>query len=380
VGIAPTPAVASIARHVGAAAGVVISASHNPIEDNGIKIFAGDGYKLDDDLEATIAEAAARDDLPRPTHGGVGRIENAPGLVDRYLSELVRSGGDLSSLTVVVDGAYGAAYAVGPAVLEQLGATVIALHAQPDGRRINVACGATDLRALAACVRDVADKRPGAHVVGVAFDGDADRALFVAEDGQTMNGDHVLLVLARDRKRAGTLPGDVLVGTVMANVGLEHALSDEGIGLVRTPVGDRYVLEAMRAGGYVLGGEQSGHIIDLERNTTGDGPMTAVSLLSLLAREGTTLHELMGALRVYPQVLLSVRSTDKDVAQREESVRAAIAKAERELAGDGRILVRPSGTEPVIRVMVEGKDHATTDKIAREIAGAIRTAARDAAP
>ena len=375
IGIAPTPAVAAVARHLGAAAGVVISASHNPIEDNGIKIFAGDGYKLDDEVEATIAEAVTREDLPRPTHGGVGHISSAPELVERYADELVAAGSDLCGLTVVVDAAYGAAYALAPAVFTRLGARVIALHAEPDGSRINVACGATDLRTLAACVREAAAERPGEHVVGVAFDGDADRALFVAEDGTSVTGDHVMLVLARERKMRGALPGDALVGTVMSNVGLERALDAAGIRLIRTPVGDRYVLETMRAGGFMLGGEQSGHVIDLDLNTTGDGPMTAVRLLGIVVRGGTTLRALASSLRVYPQVLVNVRAGNKALVERDDGVLAAIARAERELAGDGRILVRSSGTEPLIRVMVEGKEHAATDRIAREVADAVRSAA-----
>jgi phosphoglucosamine mutase len=380
VGIVPTPGVAGITRHIEAAAGVMISASHNPIEDNGIKIFGADGYKVADDVEAEIEAALERDDLPRPTHEEVGIARTSLGLVDRYVIDLLEAGGDLTGLTVVVDAAFGAAFRVGPVVLQRLGARVVPLHAEPDGARINVDCGATDLRALATHVRDLVAAEPAAHVIGVAFDGDADRALFVDETGATVSGDHIMLVLARERKQRAALPGDALVGTVMSNIGLEHALAAEGITLVRAAVGDRYVLQLMRAGGYALGGEQSGHIIDLERNTTGDGPMTAVVLLSIVAREKTTLRELVSALRVYPQVLLNVRTARRDVLDRVD-IRAAIANAERELSGSGRILVRASGTEPLIRVMVEGADRATIERLAMEVAGIIETTAlRDSRP
>jgi phosphoglucosamine mutase len=375
IGIAPTPAVAAVARHRRAAAGIVISASHNPIEDNGIKIFGGDGYKLTDTVEARIEAALDRDDLPRPTHAGVGAATAEPELVDRYVADLVKKGADLSSLVVVVDAAFGAAYRVAPEALRRLDAHVVALHAEPDGSRINVACGTTDMRALTARVREVAAASPNAHVVGVAFDGDADRALFVDEDAHTVSGDHVMLALARERKARGALPGDTLVGTVMSNVGLERALAASNIGLLRTPVGDRYVLEAMRAGGFVLGGEQSGHIIDVECNTTGDGPMTCVQLLSLVARERTTLRDLVRDMRVYPQILLNVRTLAKDEVEQDREVRSAIARAERELGEEGRVLVRSSGTEPLVRVMVEGRDRASTERIARDIVVAVEAAA-----
>ena len=207
--------------------------------------------------------------------------------------------------------------------------------------------------------------------MGVAFDGDADRAVFVDETGATVSGDHVMLALTRERKARGALPGNALVSTVMSNFGLEQALAADGIAMLRTQVGDRYVLEAMRAGGYVLGGEQSGHIVDLDRNTTGDGLLTCVLLLSLVVRSGATLAALVADMPLYPQVLLNVRSRDNAVAERSESVRAVIARAQRELSGEGRVLVRPSGTEPLVRVMVEGRDSASTSRIAREIAAAI---------
>ena len=371
VGIVPTPAVAALTVHLDAAAGVMISASHNPIEDNGIKFFGADGFKLSDALEDAIAARLNDPRLPRPTHADVGTAQVSRGIVDRYLTMLEEAGSSLAGWTVVVDTAFGAAYQVAPAVLRRLGATVIAINAEDDGRRINVACGATDLRMLQARVR--AESADGGHVVGVAFDGDADRVKFVAEDGEALDGDHTLLILARDRKARGALPGDTVVATVMSNVGLERALAAEGIRLERAAVGDRYVLETMRAGGFPLGGEQSGHVIDLDRNTTGDGPMTAVAVLSAAARAGTTLRELAAGLVVFPQILVNV------VAERAAAglpaVREAIDRAELRLGTEGRILVRPSGTEPLVRVMVEGRDDAEIREVAEEIAAAIRQAA-----
>jgi phosphoglucosamine mutase len=274
---------------------------------------------------------------------------------------------------VVVDAAHGAAFAVAPAILRRLGAEVVAINADDDGTRINVACGATDLRALQSAAAAARDR--GGHVVGVAFDGDADRALFVDETGAVVDGDAILLALARERKARGALPRDTVVATVMSNVGLARALTREGIALERAAVGDRYVLEALRSGGLVLGGEQSGHIIDLERNTTGDGPMTAVLLLSAAARAETTLRALAGGLTVYPQVLVNVPVADRGVAASPQ-VQAAVAQAERELGDEGRVLVRPSGTEALVRVMVEGPDDPTIRGLAEGIAEAVRAAAR----
>ena len=366
VGVIPTPGVARIVVLESAAAGVMISASHNPIEDNGIKIFGPDGFKLDDAREDRLEAALDDATLPRPTHGGVGIVRGSRDLVERYVATLVAGGDDLSSLTIVVDAAFGAAYDVGPRAFALLGAAVEPLHAIDDGSRINVACGSTDMRALVSRVRELARERPHAHVVGVAFDGDADRALFVDEAGDLKNGDHTMLALARDRQRRGALRGATVVGTVMSNVGLERALRADGIALVRAAVGDRYVLEAMREGPYSFGGEQSGHILDLERNTTGDGPATAVALFALVARERTTLREL-AHLHVAPQVLVNVKTARRDVLG-SDAVLAAIARAERELGRDGRILVRPSGTEPLIRVMIEGDDGPQIDRLAHEVA------------
>jgi len=375
LGIVPTPAVAAITVSIGAAAGVMISASHNPIEDNGIKLFAADGFKLSDAEESEIESLIdTHASLPRPTGLDIGIVTATRGLVDNYFAKLVAAGADLHGWTVVVDAAFGAAYLVGPKIFERLGARVIPLHCDDDGSRINVDCGATQLEPLRARVRAEAARVTG-PVVGVAFDGDADRALFVDEAGETLSGDHVMLALARDLHARGELRGDTVVGTVMSNMGFEKALERDGIALVRAAVGDRYVLEALREGGYRFGGEQSGHVIDLDRGTTGDGPMTAVALFALAARARRTLHELTRELTVYPQVLVNVRVEDKSVAEHPR-VREAIANAERALHSDGRILVRPSGTEPLVRVMVEARDGAITHDAAEAVAAAIRSVSR----
>jgi phosphoglucosamine mutase len=373
LGVVPTPCVAVVTVETEAAAGVMISASHNPIEDNGIKFFGADGFKLSDAVEDEIGERLDDSSLPRPTHAGVGVAKLAHNLAGRYLEKLVAAGTDLTGWTVVVDAAFGAAFEIGPTVFERLGARVIAINAADDGARINVGCGATDLAMLQSTVRaEIA--RGNERVVGVAFDGDADRAKFVDETGALLDGDHALLILARSRFDRGALPGGAVVATVMSNVGLERALERAGICLLRAPVGDRYVLEAMRAGGYRLGGEQSGHVIDLDLNTTGDGPMTAVTLFGVAARAGVRLHDLAATLTVFPQILINVRVEDRSIADA-PAVLAAVSAAEARLGVAGRILVRPSGTEPLVRVMVEAADTKTTEDVAEAVAGVIRSAA-----
>ncbi|MFN2459849.1 MAG: phosphoglucosamine mutase [Candidatus Velthaea sp.] len=370
LGVIPTPGVAAVTQRIEAAAGVMISASHNPVEDNGIKFFGSDGFKLSDAIEDEIEARLEDEAIPRPTHDGVGTVAFQRGLVDRYFATLVEAGEDLRGLTVVVDAAFGAAYAVGPMIFQRLGARVVAINAEDDGSRINVECGATHMMMLAEAVRAEA-ARGNARVVGVAFDGDADRALFVDETGTILSGDHVMLVLARDLKARGELAGDTVVGTVMSNVGLERALARDGIRLVRAAVGDRYVLEAMRIGGFRFGGEQSGHIIDLGRNTTGDGPMTAVTLFASIVRSEIRLQDAAAALTVYPQVLVNVRVANKDVLERAR-VLAAIADTERALGTDGRLLVRPSGTEPLIRIMLEGPADDAIRALAHSLAETVR--------
>jgi phosphoglucosamine mutase len=372
VGIVPTPAVASITTRIDAAAGVMISASHNPIEDNGIKFFGADGFKLSESVEAEIEDLIDDHSLPRPTGLDIGIAKQAHGLVDRYFATLVEAGANLAGYTVVVDAAYGAAYLVGPKIFERLGARVVALNADDDGSRINVQCGATDLRMLQARVVEELARATG-PVIGVAFDGDADRALFVDEAGAILDGDASMLIVARDLAARDELPQRVVVGTVMANMGFEAALERASIRLERAAVGDRNVLAAMRAGGYRFGGEQSGHVIDLARSTTGDGPMAAVALLSIAARTRTSLHALASDLLVYPQVLVNVRVSDKSVTEH-PAVRAAVADAERELEHEGRILVRASGTEPLVRVMVEARDEKQMHALAQAVAETIRSA------
>jgi phosphoglucosamine mutase len=368
IGIVPTPAVACVTRSEGAAAGVMISASHNPIADNGIKFFGADGFKLSDDVESEIA-ARLDEAFARPTGVDVGVVRQAQNLAKHYYRELYEGASDLHGMHVVVDAANGSAYAIAPYALRKLGATVREINCDNDGSKINVESGATHLAPLQAAVR--ASRNSGARgVIGVAFDGDADRVLFVDETGAVVSGDHVMFAIGRHLHNRGELPGDAIVGTVMSNIGFERALRRHGIGLVRAAVGDRYVLAAMRDGGYILGGEQSGHIIDLRRNTTGDGPMTAVALLGIVAASGTTLHELVSEVVVAPQILVNVRSARKDVLD-VPAVCDAIAAGAQALGETGRLLVRPSGTEPLIRVMAEGDDLEKVEKVARKIAARI---------
>ncbi|MBV8363168.1 MAG: phosphoglucosamine mutase [Candidatus Eremiobacteraeota bacterium] len=372
VGVLPTAAVAIVTRRTNAAAGCMISASHNPIADNGIKFFSSDGFKLSDESEQQIEDVLADDANSRPTGTAIGIARIALNLGAHYYDALYEHAGDLSGLTVVVDAAFGAAYAIAPYVLRKLGATVHELNCEADGARINVDCGATDLGPLRQRVRELIE-RGEERVIGVAYDGDADRAQFVDETGSALNGDHVLLILAQALHRSGDLAGDGVVGTVMSNFGLEEALKRNGISLVRAPVGDRYVLEAMRTGGYLLGGEQSGHIIDLRRNTTGDGPMTTVTLLSLLTASEMRLHDAASQMQSYPQILLNVAGCSKETL-RDPTVTQSISQAEQQLGANGRILVRASGTEPVIRIMVEGKDQSQIDRLAQGLATEVAAA------
>lgn len=370
LGVIPTPAVACVTRREGAAAGVMISASHNPIADNGVKFFGPDGFKLSDEIEGEIESLIDSTDLPRPTGADVGVARLAQNLARHYYRELYESHADLEGLHVVVDAAYGAAFAVAPYALRKLGAKVTELHCKNDGGRINVGCGATDLRPLQAAVSARTSAGEG-HVVGVAFDGDADRALFVDETGAVVSGDHVMFAIGSDMHASGELVGNAIVGTVMSNIGFERALRGRGIALIRAPVGDRYVLERMLAGGYVLGGEQSGHIIDLRRNTTGDGPMTAMTLFGIVTRARTTLHDLVRDVVVAPQILLNVRTAELDVLDVAD-VRDAIATGLAALGTAGRLFIRPSGTEPLIRVMAEGDDRVLVEQVAARVVAEIQ--------
>lgn len=368
LGILPTPGVAWLTRWLNAAAGVMISASHNPIEDNGIKFFASDGCKLSDALEDEIA--AHVDDgaaLPRSIGARVGMIDDRRRSQGAYADHCQAQGTDLSGKTVVIDGAHGAAYDLAPKVFSRLGARVIKLHCTPNGKKINVRCGSTDLSDL----RESVLAHPGS--IGVAFDGDADRALFIDENGDEVTGDHVLAMRARDLLSRDELPHRVVVATVMSNIGLERALEGLGVTLIRTPVGDRYVLEEMQRGGHRLGGEQSGHIIDLRSNTTGDGIATAVGVTRLAAGE-RRLADIAGIMRRHPQVLVNVTAVDKSCLEHDAQVKQIIAETKEALGKNGRILVRASGTEPLIRVMIEGQEEARIRELAQLVADKIRAA------
>jgi len=355
LGVVPTPGVAFLT--IGHAdMGVMLSASHNAMPDNGVKLFGGTGHKLPDDVEDAVVAAM---DAPweRPTAGAVGRVREADGVV-AYLGHLVATGTRLDGLRVVVDCANGAASAVAPAAYAALGASVTAIHAEPDGLNINDGCGSTHPESLVE--RVVAE---GADL-GVAHDGDADRCLLVTADGDLVDGDQILAILAVARN------APAVVSTVMANLGFKRAMASYGIEVVETAVGDRYVLEAMRAHGIALGGEQSGHVIVADHATTGDGVLTAIQVMSAMALTGRTLADLAGVMERLPQVLVNVRVDDKAAALARGG--DAVADAERALGDEGRVLLRPSGTEPVVRVMVE----ATSEDLAREWAERVAAAVR----
>ena len=360
LGVLPTPAVAWGVLQRGAAAGIVISASHNPYPDNGIKLFGADGYKLLDAEEEAI-EALLDHDGELPTGSGVGTTSTATGAADAYAEWVAEVAGvSLAGMPIVVDCAHGAATTVAPRLFELLGADVTLIACEPDGCNINVECGSTHLGHVAAAVVDA-----GA-TLGVAFDGDADRVLFVDADGNTVDGDHILTLLAADAIARDALPGNRVVVTSMANLGAHHALRALGCKLEVTDVGDRYVLEAMRRDGSVLGGEQSGHVIALDHQTTGDGPLTATLVLAALARSGQTLADAAAAVEKFPQNLISVRARREGLDDC-APLWDAIATAEAHLGENGRIVVRASGTEPLVRVMVEARDGAECQTIAEAL-------------
>jgi phosphoglucosamine mutase len=382
LGVIPTPAVAFLTRDLGAELGVMLSASHNPAPDNGIKLFGHGGFKLpdavEDEIEAHIGMPARRvDELP----AGFGRVSDADQERDRYTQHLLSSlpvtggpagsgqpGAPLAGLTVVVDCAHGAASEFAPRMLQQAGAKVIAIGASPDGLNINDGCGSTHLDVLRAEVT-----RHGADA-GIAHDGDADRCLAVSADGAVVDGDQILAVLALALAGQGRLAGNTVVSTVMSNVGFRNAMQDAGITVVETAVGDRYVLEAMRAGQFRLGGEQSGHIIMLDHATTGDGLLTALHLLATMARQALPLADVAAVMTRYPQVLVNVPGVDKSRVTASPDVAAAVAAAERDLGSSGRVLVRPSGTEPAVRVMVEAIEADQAKSVADRLAAAVRAA------
>ncbi|MFN2426504.1 MAG: phosphoglucosamine mutase [Candidatus Binatia bacterium] len=373
VGPMPTPGIAFLTRSLRADAGVAISASHNPYSDNGIKFFGPDGFKLADSAEADIEALMSSDvlDRTRPTGHGIGkafRIDDADGRYNVFLKNVLPRELTLDGLRVVIDCAHGAAYRIAPTVLSELGADVIAIGVSPDGHNINDQVGATHVAGLRERVR--AEKAD----VGIALDGDADRCILVDEKGEEVDGDHVLAILGLAMMDKGNLAGSTVVATVMSNFGLEVALRERGIALERTPVGDRYVVERMVEGGFRLGGEKSGHIICLDHATTGDGMVTALSVLTSMKLSGRPLSEGRSLLRSYPQRLVSLRVKERRALSSIPSVVGAIAEAEGALGGRGRVVVRFSGTEPLARVMVEGEEESAVERHAQRIAAAIEAA------
>jgi phosphoglucosamine mutase len=365
-GVLPTPAIAYLTERHGASLGVMLSASHNAMPDNGIKFFDAHGFKLPDAIEDAI-EVRLNEPWDRPVGGAVGRVRELPSAGQDYIDHVLDVVQNrLEGLTVVVDCANGAASAVSPEAMRRAGAHVIAIHASPDGLNINEGCGSTHMDDLVAAVRE-----HGADV-GIAHDGDADRCLAVDADGNVVDGDQILAILALAMRDRGTLARNTVVATVMSNLGFRIAMDDNGVDVVTTAVGDRYVLEEMRSEGYALGGEQSGHVVILDRATTGDGVLTALALLDRMAETGSSLSELAAVMTRLPQVLINVDGVDKSRLAQSAEVQAVVSAIEADLGTSGRVLLRPSGTEPLVRVMVE----APTADAARDAAEAIAAAVR----
>ena len=370
-GIIPTPAIAYLARKHKAKAGIVISASHNPFHDNGIKFFGGDGYKLpdsvEDELEAIVHQLETDDNYPRPTAEHIGHIEYRTDLLNQYMEFVISTCKErFEGVKVVLDCANGAAYEAMPKILRHLGATVKVIHAMPNGTNNNDGCGSTHLESLQKAVLE-----NGADF-GIAHDGDADRCLCVDEKGQIIDGDHILVMCAMDMMKDGKLPYNTVVTTVMANIGFHQAIKKAGGRAEITKVGDRYVLENMLKNGYKIGGEQSGHIIFTDFSTTGDGLITALQVLSSLKRSGRKASDLTALMTTYPQLLVNVKVATKEGWETNEAIKEAIAEGDKELGENGRILVRPSGTEPLIRVMAEGPDQEQLDRICHAIADVVK--------
>jgi phosphoglucosamine mutase len=366
LGVLPTPGVAYLTDALKADLGVMLSASHNPMPDNGIKFLARGGVKLDDAIESAI-EKRLREPWDRPTGGGVGRVTTYDAAVTDYASHLVGTvHGSLRGIKVVLDCAQGAASTVGPLALREAGAEVVAICAEPDGLNINDGCGSTHLGLLQRAVLE-----HGADV-GFALDGDADRCLAVDHEGNVVDGDQLLAILALAMRDAGTLKADTVVATVMSNLGFVQAMRGEGVGVRQTKVGDRYVLEAMKAFGYTLGGEQSGHVIMSQHATTGDGILTALHVLARMAAKEQSLASLAAVMNRLPQVLVNVPDVDKSRADDDAVLAAAVAEAEYELGDDGRVLLRPSGTEPLVRVMVEASTAERAKSVADRLADVVR--------
>lgn len=364
IGVVSTPAVAYITRLLKADAGVMISASHNPVEDNGIKFFGGDGFKLTDETELRIEELmdAEVDELPRPIGSGLGMVtvdNDAKYLYLEYLKTTISQ--DFKGIKVVLDCAHGAAYELAPRLFRELGAEVISIGAEPDGLNINDGFGSTHPETLREEVL-----RHGADL-GLAFDGDADRLIAIDNKGDEVDGDFILCICGDAMNRAGKLKDSTIVSTVMSNIGFYKATEKLSLNTAKTAVGDRYVMEEMRRGGYNLGGEQSGHVIFLDYNTTGDGILTAIQLVDTLKASGKQLSDLKNMMTKYPQVLVNVRVQDKTNYPDNPAIEAAIAAVEDKLGDNGRVLVRPSGTEPLIRVMAEGPDKAELDQYVNQI-------------
>lgn len=368
-GLMPTPAVARITHEIGADAGVVISASHNPFQDNGIKFFGPDGYKLADELEVELEALVGQvDTLPKPYGRAIGQIRRVPEMRDLYAKHIEETiqGTRFNGLAVVLDAANGAASELAPRVFSDLGAEVIAMNCIPNGCNINEGCGALHPESMQQTVARVkAD-------VGVAFDGDADRVILSDETGAVVDGDRVMAICGRALAERGELRGNAVVGTIMSNIGLEVALREKGIELVRTSVGDRYVSAEMRRKGYVLGGEKSGHIIFGALTTTGDGILSALQVLRVMRETGKPLSELASIMTEYPQLLINVKVTDRRAWESDDAFCAKIAAVEKKLDGQGRINVRASGTEKLLRVMVEGPDEARVRALAEEVADLAR--------
>lgn len=367
IGVVPTPAVAYLTKELGMDAGVMISASHNPLEFNGIKFFNSEGYKLRDELEEEIENliVSRPDSIPLPEGEEVGTWQSDNNVIQSYIDFVCDTiPGDLKGIKVLIDCANGAASEVAPLAFKQLGAEVEVIHNKPNGININKLCGSTHMEDLS---RQVVGR---GMEVGIAFDGDADRCLAVDENGTLIDGDQILSIIGLDMKRDGRLKKDTIVATVMSNLGLTVMSEKEGINLVHTRVGDRYVLESMLKHEYNLGGEQSGHVIFLDYNTTGDGLITAIQLLYVMKKTGKSLSELKQIMQVYPQVLVNapVKNENKHAYLEDLEIQQEINKLEAKFKGEGRVLIRPSGTEPLVRVMIEGKDKEVMQKAAEELA------------
>jgi phosphoglucosamine mutase len=371
VGPVPTPGIAFLTRSLRADAGVVISASHNPYEDNGIKFFGRDGFKLPDETEQKIEDLifSGAIDSVRPTASEIGkafRIDDALGRYNEFVKSSIPRGMDLAGQRVVLDSANGAAYKIGPRILTELGADVISLYDQPNGMNINQGCGSLHPEVI--CRAVVANDA----MVGIAFDGDADRVILCDERGVIVDGDALMAICALQMMKEGRLNHNTLVATVMSNLGLERCMEQAGGKLVRAAVGDRYVMERMIEGGYNLGGEQSGHIIFLDHNTTGDGLISALQILAVMKQAGKKLSELAQCMKTYPQTLVNVKVKARQDLASIPDIAKLMAEIERKLEGTGRLLVRYSGTEPKVRVMIEGENEQEINSLAQDLAGIIK--------